>query len=272
MIEIKILESFKKLDDIIITDYAGDVLNLFLNKPKAYRVVYVPQDDLYLLGNALNNIHKDIIIKALDAGWLPNLQSYLKQHKMTVSAFERNEAINFIFLPISSITSKFGTFSDDYITVEYKGAEYPLKTGSVFTKDIHGKDFLKNNVPELYNKLMNNVIDDYRVLRESEELFEYDNNQASLLTVQNQLRKKIGDDFSFIGGSTVPKFKIKSIDIPDVEISITVNGKNVECTPIYDGVADTLHKKRGIAFMRACDIISNYAYDILDAYKENNKH
>ena len=113
---------------------------------------------------------------------------------------------------------------------------------------------------------MNNVIDDYRVLRESEELFEYDNNQASLLTVQNQLRKKIGDDFSFIGGATTPKFKIKSIDVPDVEISITVNGKNVECTPIYDGVADTLHKKRGIAFMRACDVISSFAYDIVNNY------
>ena len=271
MILIKILESFKKLDDIIITDYAGDVLNLFLNKPKAYRVVYIPQDDLYVLGNAMNTVHMEIIKKAFHAGWLPNLKSYLKQHKMTVSAFERNEAINFIFLPESAITDKFGKFTDDYITVEYDGAEYPLETGSVFTKNIHGKNFLKDNVPELYNKLMNNVIDEYRVLKESEELCEYDNNQASLLNVQNQLRKKIGDDFSFIGGSTVPKFKIKSNDVPDVEIVITVNGKNVECTPVYDGVADTLHKKRGIAFMRACDVISSFAYDVVDSYRDH-KH
>ena len=269
MIEIKIVETFKQLDDMIITDYAGDVLNLFLNKPKAYRVVYIPQDDMYLLGNAMNTIHKEIIEKALNAGWLPNLQSYLKQHKMTVSAFERYEAINFIFLPVSAITSKFGKFGDDYITVEYMGAEYPLETGSVFTKDSQDIDFLKNNVPELYNKLMNNVIDEYRVLKESEELFEYDNNQASLLTIQNQLRKKLGDDFSFIGGSTVPKFKIKSNDIPDVEIVVTVDGKNVECTPVYNGVADTLHKKRGIAFMRACDVISSFAHDLVNNYTKH---
>lgn len=269
MIVIKILETFKKLDDMIITDYAGDVLNLFLNKPKAYRVVYIPQDDIYLLGNAMNTIHKEIIEKALNAGWLPKLQSYLKQHKMTVSVFERYEAINFIFLPVSAITSKFGKFGDDYITVEYEGAEYPLETGSVFTKSIYDTDFLKNNVPELYNKLMNNITDEYRVLKESEELFEYDNNQASLLTVQNQLKKKIGDDFSFIGGSTVPKFKIKSIDVPDVEIVVAVDGKNIECTPVYNGVADTLHKKRGIAFMRACDVISSFAHDLVNNYTKH---
>ena len=271
MIVIKIKESFKKLDDMIITDYAGDVVNLFLNKPKAYRVVYVPQDDMYLIGDALNYIHRDITKKALDAGWLPELQSYMKQRKMNVTAFDRNESVNLMFLPDDAITDKFGRFSDDYITVEYKGCEYPLETGSLFTKSNDGKDFLKRAVPELYDKIMNHVIDHNRAIKESDELLEYGNSQASLLTIQNQLRKKIGDDFSFIGGSTVPKFKIKSNDIPDVEIVVTVNDKNVECTPVYDGVADTLHKKRGIAFMRACDVISTFAYDLVDSYKEN-KH
>lgn len=45
---------------IIITDYVGDVVNLLINKPKPYRIVYDTVFGVYGIGDAYNFIHGDI--------------------------------------------------------------------------------------------------------------------------------------------------------------------------------------------------------------------
>lgn len=91
---------------------------------------------------------------------------------------------------------------------------------------------------------------------------------ASLLTVKNQLTKVLSPaDFEFIGGSMIPKFTIKSKEKPDVSFEVNVNGQNIEVTPAYKGIPDMLHKRRGIAIMRAANIIADFVQDIVNRYK-----
>ncbi len=83
-------------------------------------------------------------------------------------------------------------------------------------------------------------------------------NNAPLMTIRNQLMNKLGDNFTVTGGTTVPKVIVTSVDKPDISFDIMTDGKNVEITPKKDGVPDTLHKKRGIAFMRAATILYDF--------------
>lgn len=83
-------------------------------------------------------------------------------------------------------------------------------------------------------------------------------NNAPLMNIRNQLMNKLGDDFTVTGGTTVPKVIVTSLDKPDISFDIVTDGKNVEITPKKDGVPDTLHKKRGIAFMRAANILYDF--------------
>lgn len=90
---------------------------------------------------------------------------------------------------------------------------------------------------------------------------------ASLLNVKNQLTHVLGPDFEFIGGSMIPKFTIKSKEKPSVSFEVNVNGQNIEVTPMYNGIPDMLHKRRGIAIMRAANIIADFIQDIVNRYK-----
>lgn len=90
---------------------------------------------------------------------------------------------------------------------------------------------------------------------------------ASLLNVKNQLTRVLGPDFEFIGGSMIPKFTIKSKEKPNVSFEVNVNGQNIEVTPAYNGIPDMLHKRRGIAIMRAANIIADFVHDIVNRYK-----
>lgn len=53
----RISESVEKIDDILVFDYVGDVVNLLLNKPRPYRICYDPQNDVYGVGDAYKYIH-----------------------------------------------------------------------------------------------------------------------------------------------------------------------------------------------------------------------
>ena len=90
---------------------------------------------------------------------------------------------------------------------------------------------------------------------------------ASLLNVKNQLTRVLGPDFEFIGGSMIPKFTIKSKEKPSVSFEVNVNGQNIEVTPMYNGIPDMLHKRRGIAIMRAANIVADFIHDIVNRYK-----
>ena len=43
------------VSDIYVTNYAGDIVNLLLNKPKIYRICYFPKNDIYVIGDYFGN-------------------------------------------------------------------------------------------------------------------------------------------------------------------------------------------------------------------------
>ncbi len=82
--------------------------------------------------------------------------------------------------------------------------------------------------------------------------------QANMMTIRNQLMNKLGDDFKVTGGSTVPKIIVASEQRPSITFEITPNGQNVDIVPRYNNVPDTVHKKKGIAYMRAANILYDF--------------
>lgn len=90
---------------------------------------------------------------------------------------------------------------------------------------------------------------------------------ASLLTVKNQLTQILGNNYEFIGGSLVPRFIVKSKEKPSLSFQIDVNGANIEVTPLYNDLPDFIHKRRGIAFMQAANVVARFIEDMTRDYK-----
>ena len=93
-------------------------------------------------------------------------------------------------------------------------------------------------------------------------------NQANMMTIRNQLMNKLGDDFKVTGGSTVPKIIVASEQRPSITFEITPNGQNVDIVPKYDNIPDTVHKKRGIAYMRAANILYDFIMNTVKTKSE----
>lgn len=158
--------SLKKIDDsaVLLTDYAGDIVNLLVNKPKGYRIVYIPYDDVYLIADAKDYIHEYITQAALDEGWLPKLDEFMRKNHEDIEDIDAYRTVNLVFLTEDNL-EKFGTYSDPYNSMEF-GYEFPITTGSVFTKSRYSKNYLKQSVPELYSKLQRYAVDSNRVMDE----------------------------------------------------------------------------------------------------------
>lgn len=90
---------------------------------------------------------------------------------------------------------------------------------------------------------------------------------ASLLNVKNQLMKKLSDTFNFTGGSMIDKFTMTSTKEPDVSFEVAMDRNDISVLPKYNGMPDTMHKKRGIAIMRAVNVISDFVSNFIDSYK-----
>lgn len=93
-------------------------------------------------------------------------------------------------------------------------------------------------------------------------------NQPNMMTIRNQLMNKLGDDFKVTGGSTVPKIIVASEQRPSITFEITPNGQNVDIVPKYDNIPDTVHKKRGIAYMRAANILYDFIMNTVKTKSE----
>ena len=67
--ESSLCERLKELGgDMFYTDYAGDIVNLLVNKPRAYRFLYDAQADLYIICDAWDYTHLDMVEEAFYAG------------------------------------------------------------------------------------------------------------------------------------------------------------------------------------------------------------
>lgn len=81
---------------------------------------------------------------------------------------------------------------------------------------------------------------------------------APLMNLKNQLMNKLGAAFTVIGGGMIPKVTVYADEEPDDQFEITTDGRNVDVLPKHDGIPDTANKKRGIAFMRAANVICDF--------------
>lgn len=102
------------------------------------------------------------------------------------------------------------------------------------------------------------------LFNEDEQFDEAYAQSPQMMTVRNQLMNKLGDDFSAVGGSMNPKILIQYKQNPKIDFEITPNGKNLDIVGRIDKVPDTVHKKRGIAYMRAGNIIYDYIMDFIE--------
>lgn len=91
---------------------------------------------------------------------------------------------------------------------------------------------------------------------------------AALMNVRNQLMNKLGDGFDVIGGSTVPKIIVTPDKYKNIQFEIQSNGQNVEVTPVIDNIPDYIHKRKGIAFMQAANILYDFIMNILGSVKK----
>lgn len=176
MIPLKIqTERLQKLtSDMFITDNPTDIVNLFKNKPKPYRLVYDAMIDSYIICDAYEHIHSDMIKSAIKqymyeevSNTIENLLDIdVKRMPDTYIDIGANWGIDFdedsdfevpdnldyddtkiypwiycfIFMPIDS----------DYMSIGYDGYnhEYNYSFGTVFTRD-----FELGDVSELQNTL-----------------------------------------------------------------------------------------------------------------------
>lgn len=165
-IKSRVCASIKKIDDggVLLTDYAGDIVNIIVNKPKGYRIVYIPYDDIYLIADAKEYIHEYMTQAALDEGWLPKLDEFMRKYHEDIEDVDAFRTVNLVYLTDSELLN-FGGYSDPYNTTEF-GYEFPITTGSVFTKSKYSKNYLKQAAPDLYDKLRKFAVGENRILEQ----------------------------------------------------------------------------------------------------------
>jgi hypothetical protein len=77
--KLRIRERLQKLSgDMFITDYAGDIVKLLVNKPKEYRFLYDKQADLYMICGAWDHIHSEMMDRAFRSGWYENQKDFIE--------------------------------------------------------------------------------------------------------------------------------------------------------------------------------------------------
>ena len=165
----------------------------------------------------------------------------------------------------------------------YDYGNYALWPDSIID-ELQEKGYDRDFIDEVFF-IMNSMLDDDEAAEEDRYGFDYEDDfeklfdegcyknrrrkqldesvPAALMTLKNQLMNKLGSSFIVKGGSLTPKVTVYSEEEPDTTFDITTDGKNVEITPKYNGIADTVHKKKGIAFMRAANVLYDFIMSIL---------
>jgi len=119
-----------------VTNYAGDIVNFMVNKPKIYRITYYPGLDIYAICDGYENIH------------LSNDRS-LEELGYVDEVLHDEDFINFLFIPTEFIDDKekwevYGVGENEraYLT--------PITTGYIITYD---GETLTQDISELYEIL-----------------------------------------------------------------------------------------------------------------------
>lgn len=208
--KLHIKESIKQVESgTLITDYVGDVVNLFINKPKPYRVVYNKLNDVYGIIDAYKGTHGFIYDDLIEQGY----QDYDYYYRS-------NNSIDFVFVPYNTLNTSWdvGGFEGEWANPLF------IKTGSILTKED-----IKIILPDLYNKL-----------KRSKLLLNTD--LDSIIQVLNQYEKELEylrkQEKSYLKQFENAGLKVRSdyVGIPNFEYYInTLNSMNSHnYTVMYD--------------------------------------
>lgn len=154
--------------DIMITDYVGNIVDLLINKPQPYKIIYDAQADYWIIAPAFKYIHQVMMDKAWRDGWYTNQEDFLSifcigriDHHSGVQYFQAGVDIHdcveemtddqfnlisdrvetdecyvynwlycLVFIPntMNDYESRRITYGDGY------GYDYDLPTGKLFTR------------------------------------------------------------------------------------------------------------------------------------------
>ena len=129
-------ENLEELSDgIYATQSAYDILNLFKNKPKAYRVVYDKNNRYYFIGDALKYIHGDLISAAYDMGfYYEELKNNSRSEVMIYlgNCLEYQEVLMLSFFP-----KDFGDIKaiDNERSSDWYNHKYVYDFGTIYTQE-----------------------------------------------------------------------------------------------------------------------------------------
>lgn len=80
-------ERLEKMGDCFITKSPYDIVNLFKNKPKEYRVLYDKNIDMYMIGDAESVTHYDMIQKAYKDAYYYNMEDFIQDLGGTIDNY-----------------------------------------------------------------------------------------------------------------------------------------------------------------------------------------
>jgi hypothetical protein len=141
--------------DVFTTDYIGDIVKLFLNKPKVYRFSYLPKLDIYAVGDAYKYEHGNLIY-------------CLREYGGYDIVYEDSQN-NAMFCPYDEIDN-----SEDWDAGFNFGVEYPysvpIETGYILT---FNKSSLQNDFRELYTYLNKHhlILKDHKYINSEGRLY-----------------------------------------------------------------------------------------------------
>lgn len=72
-------ESITKVEDTYITYSVNDVLAFLEDRDKSYRIVYDNREQMYLLGDAIETIHHELIFTAYNNGYLNDQKEFIEK-------------------------------------------------------------------------------------------------------------------------------------------------------------------------------------------------
>lgn len=155
-------ESVKSFGDIIICDYVGNIKDILLNKPANYRILYVPEFDLYILGDTYSYVHPDLLVFACRKGYcaLPfvtkdyhkafydydnqDLDDIPTAMRKPLYEYIKNCCVRYIF-----VSADDGYYEDEDNNVPFA----TLPTGEVFIKEEDMSRANNDSLAKIFKKL-----------------------------------------------------------------------------------------------------------------------
>jgi len=143
-------------DDIYATQSAYDILNLFKNKPKAYRVVYDKNIRYYFIGDALKYIHSNLISAAYNQGFYYDEFDMGSKDEIVTYLGDNLETQDILML--SFFPKDFGDVKaiDDERSSDWYTNKYTYDFGTIYVHEINefeDFDFYHIAKPLSYEKL-----------------------------------------------------------------------------------------------------------------------